>query len=474
VARSLNVVTSHTTVGLLFKDRARGASPVQDHGPADDHHQCSLAPARLFGRRFRQLGHGDQSIRRSGVHGGIVRAEVRDGSETVANQHRLELASRPTPHDEPIVGRLFAGVVDQRMRFGQKKLVAIRIEFRGARECERASIRLDSLSKDGLALLPVPRGLPLANVENQDAFRSKRAREGGEHRSACVFIYDVVENTAAENAVVARRRESEQISDAKRHGIAVTADGLPGSLDQLGRLVYAFHGITSAREFAGVSARPTAGIEKRCAGKDAPLDEPGRDRCALLTDGTIDQQIEGPRVLTVKRTGGLRCHGTWQRLYISETGLPLAAKVSEMAIKRLDNIGIVVEDLAAAIDFFRELGLELEGRATIEGEWAGRVTGLGDQRVEIAMMRTPDGHGRLELSRFLAPAVVADHRNAPVNALGYLRVMFAVDDIDETLERLRNRGAQLVGEVVRYKDAYRLCYIRGPEALLIGLAQELS
>jgi catechol 2,3-dioxygenase-like lactoylglutathione lyase family enzyme len=145
-----------------------------------------------------------------------------------------------------------------------------------------------------------------------------------------------------------------------------------------------------------------------------------------------------------------------------------------MALKRMDNVGIVVDDLTAAVDFFQELGLELEGRATIEGEWAGRVTGLGDQRVEIAMMRTPDGHGRLELSRFLTPAVVADHRNAPVNALGYLRVMFAVDDIDDTLERLRRRGAQLVGEVVRYKDAYRLCYIRGPEGLLIGLAQELS
>ena len=140
----------------------------------------------------------------------------------------------------------------------------------------------------------------------------------------------------------------------------------------------------------------------------------------------------------------------------------------------MDNVGIVVDDLAATIDFFRELGLELEGRTTIEGEWAGRVTGLGDQRVEVAMMRTADGHGRLELSRFLTPRVVADHRNAPVNALGYLRVMFAVDDIDETLERLRERGAQLVGEVVQYKDAYRLCYIRGPEQLLIGLAQELS
>jgi catechol 2,3-dioxygenase-like lactoylglutathione lyase family enzyme len=146
-----------------------------------------------------------------------------------------------------------------------------------------------------------------------------------------------------------------------------------------------------------------------------------------------------------------------------------------MALKRMDNIGIVVEDLDATIEFFRELGLELEGRAMVEGEWAGRVTGLGDQRVETAMMRTPDGHSRLELSRFLAPRVVADHRNAPVNALGYLRVMFAVDDIDETLARLRKHGAELVSsEVVQYEDAYRLCYIRGPEGLLIGLAQELG
>ena len=140
----------------------------------------------------------------------------------------------------------------------------------------------------------------------------------------------------------------------------------------------------------------------------------------------------------------------------------------------MDNVGIVVDDLAATIDFFRELGLELEGQDTIEGEWAGRVTGLGNQHVEIAMMRTPDGHGRLELSRFLMPSTVADHRNAPVNALGYLRVMFAVDDIDDTLERLRKHGARLVGELVQYKDAYRLCYIRGPEGLLIGLAQQLT
>jgi catechol 2,3-dioxygenase-like lactoylglutathione lyase family enzyme len=145
-----------------------------------------------------------------------------------------------------------------------------------------------------------------------------------------------------------------------------------------------------------------------------------------------------------------------------------------MALKRMDNVGIVVEDLGATIDFFQQLGLELEGRTTIEGKWAGRVTGLGDQRVEIAMMRTPDGHSRLELSRFIAPQPVADHRNAPVNSLGYLRVMFAVTDIDDTLKRLSQHGAQLVGEVVRYEDSYRLCYIRGPEGLLIGLAQELN
>ncbi len=141
---------------------------------------------------------------------------------------------------------------------------------------------------------------------------------------------------------------------------------------------------------------------------------------------------------------------------------------------RMDNVGIVVESLDEAISFFTELGLKLEGRATIEGEWAGRVTGLGDQRVEIAMMVTPDGHSRLEISRFLTPPVVADHRNAPVNALGYLRVMFTVQDIDEMLTRLSKHGAQLVGEVVQYEDVYRLCYIRGPEGLLIGLAEQLD
>jgi catechol 2,3-dioxygenase-like lactoylglutathione lyase family enzyme len=141
----------------------------------------------------------------------------------------------------------------------------------------------------------------------------------------------------------------------------------------------------------------------------------------------------------------------------------------------MDNMGIVVEDLPATISFFLELGLELEGQLVVEGAWAGRVTGLGDQRVEIAMMRTPDGHSRLELSRFLEPPVVSDHRNAPVNALGYLRVMFTVDDLDETLARLQEHGAELVSsEVVQYEDSYRLCYIRGPGGLLIGLAQELG
>jgi catechol 2,3-dioxygenase-like lactoylglutathione lyase family enzyme len=144
-----------------------------------------------------------------------------------------------------------------------------------------------------------------------------------------------------------------------------------------------------------------------------------------------------------------------------------------MSVKRMDNVGIVVEDLDAAIEFFTELGLTFEGRAPIEGDWAGDVTGLPGQRVEIAMMRTPDGHGRLELCRFLTPAVVADHRNAPVNALGYLRVMFAVGDLDDTLARFGSR-AQLVGKVVNYQDVYRLCYIRGPEGILIGLAQELK
>jgi catechol 2,3-dioxygenase-like lactoylglutathione lyase family enzyme len=140
----------------------------------------------------------------------------------------------------------------------------------------------------------------------------------------------------------------------------------------------------------------------------------------------------------------------------------------------MDNVGIVVESLDAAISFFAVLGLQLEGRATVEGDWAERVTGLRDMRVEIAMMRTPDGHGRLEISRFITPSAVADHRNAPVNALGYLRVMFAVEGIDEVLARLRNHGAELVGEVAQFEDQYRLCYVRGPEGILIGLAEQIG
>jgi len=140
----------------------------------------------------------------------------------------------------------------------------------------------------------------------------------------------------------------------------------------------------------------------------------------------------------------------------------------------MDNVGIVVESLDEAISFFTELGMKLEGHATIEGEWSGRVTGLGNQHVELVMMATPDGHSRLEISRFLTPAVVADHRSAPVNALGYLRVMFTVKDIDEMIARLNNLGARLVGEIVQYQDSYRLCYIRGPEGILIGLAEQLG
>ena len=149
-------------------------------------------------------------------------------------------------------------------------------------------------------------------------------------------------------------------------------------------------------------------------------------------------------------------------------------KSEQTNLKRMDNVGIVVESLDDAIDFFSELGLTLEGRGMVEGEWAGRVTGLGDQSVEIAMMVTPDGHSKLELSRFVTPKIVADHRNAPVNSLGYLRVMFTVVDLDETLERLNKKGAKLVGEVINYENTYKLCYVRGPEGILIGLAEELN
>jgi catechol 2,3-dioxygenase-like lactoylglutathione lyase family enzyme len=148
--------------------------------------------------------------------------------------------------------------------------------------------------------------------------------------------------------------------------------------------------------------------------------------------------------------------------------------MAENKLIRMDNMGIVVESLDNAISFFTEIGLKLEGRATVEGEWAGRITGLGSQRVEIAMMVTPDGHSRLELSRFVTPPVISDHRTAPVNALGYLRAMFTVEDIDEMVSRLSKHGAQLVGEMVQYENSYRLCYIRGTEGLLIGLAQQLG
>jgi len=148
--------------------------------------------------------------------------------------------------------------------------------------------------------------------------------------------------------------------------------------------------------------------------------------------------------------------------------------MSNHKLIRMDNVGIVVESLDEVIPFFIELGLKLEGRATIEGEWSGRVTGLNDQQVEIAMMVTPDGHSRLELSQFIRPAVVSDHRTAPVNALGYLRVMFTVEDIDELVSRLIKHGAELVGEVVQYQESYRLCYIRGAEGILVGLAEQLG
>lgn len=149
-------------------------------------------------------------------------------------------------------------------------------------------------------------------------------------------------------------------------------------------------------------------------------------------------------------------------------------KMSTNKLLRMDNVSIVVESLDDAISFFSEIGLKLEGRAKIEGEWAGRVTGLGSQCVEIAMMVTPDGHSRIELSKFISPEVVSDHRNAPVNALGYLRVMFAVADVDEMVLRLIKHGSKLVGEVVQYENSYRLCYMRGPDGLLIGLAEEIG
>jgi catechol 2,3-dioxygenase-like lactoylglutathione lyase family enzyme len=147
--------------------------------------------------------------------------------------------------------------------------------------------------------------------------------------------------------------------------------------------------------------------------------------------------------------------------------------MTKSSLLQMHNVGIVVESLDSAISFFEEVGLKLEGRAMVEGEWAGRVTGLGNQSVEVAMMVTPDGHNRLEISRFLSPPVIADHRTAPVNALGYLRVMFTVDNLDELVSRLTSKGAKLVGEVVQYENIYKLCYIRGSEGILVGLAEEL-
>ena len=200
---------------------------------------------------------------------------------------------------------------------------------------------------------------------------------------------------------------------------------------------------------------------------------PGRLKCAAKADvcgeGSEGPSLAIPDVHNCSRAAYLKLPSSSYTITRDTTEIMTKSK-----LLRMDNVGIVVESLDDAVSFFTELGLTLEGRGMVEGEWAGRVTGLGNQRVEIAMMVTPDGHSRLELSRFLTPSVVADHRNAPVNALGYLRAMFAVSDIDETLIRLRKHGAQLVGEVVRYEDAYRLCYIRGPEGLLIGLAEPLG
>jgi catechol 2,3-dioxygenase-like lactoylglutathione lyase family enzyme len=145
-----------------------------------------------------------------------------------------------------------------------------------------------------------------------------------------------------------------------------------------------------------------------------------------------------------------------------------------MTILRMDNVGVVVDDLAAAIAFFVELGLELEGEATVEGRRVDRVVGLDGVRSDIAMMRTPDGHGRLELTKFHTPPATTAEPNAPVNTLGYRRVMFAVDDLEAVLARLQAHGAELLGEVVQYEDKYLLCYVRGPEGIIVALAEQLS
>ena len=145
-----------------------------------------------------------------------------------------------------------------------------------------------------------------------------------------------------------------------------------------------------------------------------------------------------------------------------------------MTIQRMDHVGIVVEDLEDAVAFFVELGLELQGETPVEGEWVDRVVGLEGVRAQIVMLQTPDGHGRIELAKFHAPSSDSGHQRAPANALGIRHVTFAVDDIDAVLARLRARGVELVGELVRYRDSYRLCYVRGPEGIIVELAEPLG
>ena len=217
---------------------------------------------------------------------------------------------------------------------------------------------------------------------------------------------------------------------------------------------------------AGTGARLPVEVARQDGLASSVVSKAGAGGPTLMLNGHVDRDGCGQRAVRGREAWRFYNATTWAIFAIRDNG--------RVALQRMDNVGIVVESLDAAISFFVELGLELEGRAMIEGDWSGRVTGLRDQRVEMAMMRMPDGHGKIELSRFLTPPPVADHRNAPVNALGYLRVMFAVDDLDETLARLREHGAQLVDEVVQYKDVYRLCYIRGPEGILIGLAEQIG
>jgi catechol 2,3-dioxygenase-like lactoylglutathione lyase family enzyme len=207
----------------------------------------------------------------------------------------------------------------------------------------------------------------------------------------------------------------------------------------------------------------SSAIVRGARGRRAAASPPSR------ADTRIDLEL-----LETRTFGGRVVYRRYRRVERRAEEPARSATMGRVALQRMDNVGIVVESLDAAVSFFLELGLELEGRMTIEGDWAGRVTGVRGQRVEVAMMRMPDGHGKIELSRFLTPAPVADHRTAPVNSLGYLRVMFAVDDLDDTLARLRGHGAQVVDEVVEFEDVYRLCYVRGPEGILIGLAEQIG